>query len=223
MALETYTANDVVYTVSPETELPDGMKTWAVLEVLLVDEISGQGPTGAVALQTDFVGLSPRIAPGGKIGFAAIPLTVFPQLRSKDYPVSYTIEAEGYLPLQRTDTFLFASNVNFPQTFSQLDVGALSLHRSPTTMTGSVVLNTGIAVQAIPGATISLTGLAHATPGHHDSSAGSAQSGFSAARTLRRSYPGGQYGAGPGFDGCTRAGQAIVAAGSDRCQRGAPE
>jgi len=118
MALEIFNANDLVYTVSPEPELPDGMKTWAVLQALLEDEITSQAPLGAVNVQTSFAGLSPRVAPGGKIGFAAIPVRVFPQLRLKNYPVTYTIQADGYNPLLRTHTFFSASNPNFPHSFT---------------------------------------------------------------------------------------------------------
>src|SRR5260221_1923014 len=157
MALETFNANDLVYTVSPEPELPDGMKTWAVLEALLVNEITSQSPLGAVKLQTSFTGLSPRVAPGGKVGFAAIPVLVFPLLRLKNYPVSFTIQADGYIPLLRNETIL--SSLAFPGSFTPLDLGTLKLHRLPTLIAGRVVLNTGIAVQAIAGATITLTGL----------------------------------------------------------------
>ncbi len=162
MALETFNANDLVYTVSPEPELPDGMKTWAVLEALLVDEITSQSPLGAVKLQTSFTGLSPRVAPGGKVGFAAIPVLVFPLLRLKNYPVSFTIQADGYIPLLRNETIL--SSLAFPGSFTPLDLGTLKLHRLPTLIAGRVVLNTGIAVQAIAGATITLTGLWRTPP-----------------------------------------------------------
>lgn len=162
MALETFNANDLVYTVSPEPELPDGMKTWAVLEALLVDEITSQPPLGAVKLQTSFAGLSPRVAPGGKVGFAAIPVLVFPLLRLKNYPVSFTIQADGYIPLLRNETIL--SSLAFPGSFTPLDLGTLKLHRLPTLIAGRVVLNTGIAVQAIAGATITLTGLWRTPP-----------------------------------------------------------
>lgn len=164
MALEIFNANDLVYTISPEPELPDGMKTWAVLQALLVDEITSQAPLDAINLHTSFAGLSPRVAPGGKIGFAAIPVRVFPQLRLKDYPVSYVIQAEGYIPLLRTDTFLSASNPSFPDSFGPLDIGTLELHRLPTVIAGRVVLNTGIAFQGIAGATITLTGLWRTPP-----------------------------------------------------------
>jgi hypothetical protein len=162
MALETFNANDLVYTVSPEPELPDGMKTWAVLEALLVDEITGQPPLGAISLQTAFAGLGARVAPGGKIGFAAIPVLVFPLLRLKNYPVSFTIQAEGYISLLRNETML--SNLAFPGSFAPLDLGTLRLHRLPTVIAGRVVLDTGIAVQAIAGATITLTGLWRTPP-----------------------------------------------------------
>src|SRR5260221_13301541 len=98
MALETFNANDLVYTVSPEPELPDGMKTWAVLEALLGDEITSQSPLGAVNLQTSFTALSPRVAPGGKVGIAPIPVLVFRLLRLRKYPVSFTIKSESYIP-----------------------------------------------------------------------------------------------------------------------------
>ena len=162
MALEIFNANDVVYTISAEPELPDGMKTWAVLEALLVDEITGQPPLGPVNLQPSFPGISPRVAPGGKIGFAAIPIRAFPLLRLKNYPLSFTIEADGYIPVLRNETIV--ADPGFPGSFSRLDLGTLKLHRQPTRIAGRVALNTGIAMKAISGATVTLTGLWRTAP-----------------------------------------------------------
>ncbi len=162
MALEVFTANDIDYTVSPEPAVPDGMKNWAVVQALLVDEITGQGPARNVTLQTTFSGVSPRVAPGGKIGFAAIPLRAFPLLRLKSYPMQFSINADGYVPLLRNETM--PSSLTFPGVFTPLDLGAINLHRLPTMIAGRVAVNTGIAQQAIAGATVTLTGVWRTPP-----------------------------------------------------------
>ena len=162
MALETFSANDVIYMVSPEPELPDGLKTWAVIKALLVDEITGQPPLGDISIQSSFSGMSPRVAPGGMVGFAGIPVRVFPSLQAVSYTVPISIESDGYVSISRNVTV--AAIPTFPDTFAPTDLGTLNLHRLPVTIAGRVALNTGLTSQPIVGATISLTGLWRTPP-----------------------------------------------------------
>jgi len=162
MAIETSDANDLIYTVSPEPELPDGMKTWAVLLARVVDEITGNPPLGGAGIQTPFSGLSSRVSSGGLLGFAAIPARVFPALRTQSYTVPVTIQADGYIPLFRSVNI--AAIPTFPTTFTPTDLGILDLHRLPTVIAGRVVLNTGTEFQTIAGATVTLTGVWQTAP-----------------------------------------------------------
>jgi hypothetical protein len=148
MAVETFAANDLIYTVSPEPELPDGMKTWAVLVARVVDEISGKPPLGGAGIQTPFLGLSPRVSSGGLLGFAAVPVRVFPALRTKSYTVPVTIQVEGYIPLFRSVNI--PAIPGFPETFTPTDLGTLDLHRLPTVIAGRVALNTGPTFSPLP-------------------------------------------------------------------------
>ena len=162
MAVETFDANDLIYTVSPEPELPDGMKTWAVLLARVMDEISGKPPLGDAGIQTSFPGLSPRASSGGLLGLAAIPVRVFPALKTKNYTVPVTIQADGYIPLLRSVNI--AHIPTFPGTFNPTDLGTLDLHRLPTVIAGRVMLNTGTEFQAIAGVTVNLTGVWQTPP-----------------------------------------------------------
>lgn len=162
MALQIYQANDITYTVSPDVEVPLGFRTWAVIRGRLLDEMTNQPPDSQTSIDSDFSGISPRVAAGGLVGFAAIPVRAFPELKNAPVTVPVTVGASGYLPLFRNVPI--AQDANFPASFTPGDMGDLRLHRLPTQVGGRVVLNTGIAPSAISGATVSLTGLWRTPP-----------------------------------------------------------
>jgi len=162
MARQDFNANGIVYTVSPEPALAPGLRTWAVLEARLLDEITGVAPEGQVSVSTLFSGISPRVAPGGMVGFAGIPVRAFPELMNTGYVVPVNIDAAGYIPIERNVNV--AQNAAFPASFAPTDMGTLQLHRTPTIIAGRVVLNTGIALQPIAGATVTLKGLWRTPP-----------------------------------------------------------
>jgi len=162
MALEIFNTNDVTYTVSPETEVPLGFRTWAVVRGRLLDEMTGRPPEGPITIDSPFSGISPRVAPGGMVGFAAIPVRAFPQLKNFPATVPVTINASGYLMIFRDVSILL--DPNFPNSFTLGDMGDVNLHRLPTMIGGRVVVNTGTAQAAIAGAAISLTGIWQTPP-----------------------------------------------------------
>lgn len=162
MALETYNANDIDYTVSPEPELPIGLRPQAVIRGRLLDEMTNQPSVGAISIDSSYAGISPRVGSGGLVGFAAIPARAFPELKNAPVSVPVNLLANGYLPLLRNVPIL--QDVNFPSSFSIGDMGDLLLHRLPTVISGRVLLNTGTAATAIAGATITLTGVWRSLP-----------------------------------------------------------
>jgi hypothetical protein len=162
MALETYNANDIVYTVSPEPELPIGLRPQAVIRGRLLDEMTNQPSAGAVYIDSPYAGISPRVGSGGLVGFAAIPVRAFPNLKNAPVSVPVSLLADGYLPLFRDVPIL--QDMNFPESFSGGDMGDMLLHRLPTVISGRVLLNTGTAATAIPGAAITLTGVWRSLP-----------------------------------------------------------
>jgi hypothetical protein len=162
MALQTFNANDLVYTVSPELPLQDGRKTWAVVSARIFDEITGLPPESDITIQSSFSGISPRTAPGGLVGFAGIPVRAFPSLKLTGYIVPIAIQAEGYIPVFRDVPI--AQNAAFPDAFVPTDLGTLGLHRLPAVITGRVMLNTGTELQGIALATIKLTGIWQTPP-----------------------------------------------------------
>jgi len=162
MALETYNANDIVYTVSPEPELPIGLKPQAVIRGRLLDEMTNQPSAGKIYIDSPYAGISPRVGSGGLVGFAAIPVRAFPELKNAPVSVPVNLLADGYLPLFRNVPVL--QDMNFPESFSGGDMGDMLLHRLPTVISGRVLLNTGTAATAIPGAAITLTGVWRSLP-----------------------------------------------------------
>lgn len=162
MAYQTFQANDLTYTVSPDTEVPAGWRSWALLRMQLIDEITTRPPRESIVIESPFPGLSPRVAPGGVAGFAGIPGRVFPLLSASDYSVDVSVEIEGFIPVSRTVTVLHVPA--FPAAFAPTDMGTILLHRLPTTISGRVALNTGIELQGIAGATVTMTGLWRTPP-----------------------------------------------------------
>src|SRR5689334_17191357 len=125
MALQTFHANDIDYTVSAEPESPLGFRTWAVIRGRLLDEINGQPPQGAICVDSLFSGISSRVGSGGMVGFAGIPVRAFPLLKTLAYTVPVTIEPDGYIPLFRN--VLVPVDANFPANFTPSDMGDILL------------------------------------------------------------------------------------------------
>jgi len=162
VTLQTFNANDLLYTISPETDAPAGQRIWALLQARLLDEMTGQPPLGAISIESSLPGLNARVAPGGIVGFAGVPLHAFPQLAAQGYTVPVVIQAQRYITVLLNAPV--AQILTFPNTFAPTDLGVLQMHRLPTVLTGRVVLNTGIDVTPLAGATVTLTGLWRTPP-----------------------------------------------------------
>jgi len=162
MALQSFNANDVVYTVSLDIDTLPGLRPWILLRAQLIDELTGSPPRGAIDIESPFSGISPRVAPGGMVGFEGIPRRAFPELANSDYYVPLTINADGYIPISFTQKI--SKNTAFPGTFTPTDIGVLQLHRLPTVIQGQVAVNTGTDLKADNNAAITLTGLWRTPP-----------------------------------------------------------
>src|SRR5581483_3302593 len=163
MPLEIFNANDVTYTVSLDTATPSGLRPWILLRAQVVDELTASPPHGDIRIQSPVSGISPRVAPGGLVGFEGIPRRAFPELASSDYSVPFTITADGYVPISRTQTI--SKNTAFPGSFSPTDMGILQLHRQPTVIQGRAAVNTGTDLQDPPNPVgVTLTGLWRTPP-----------------------------------------------------------
>lgn len=162
MALSTYSADGITYSVADDDDLPVGSLPQAIVSALLVDEITGLAPAGPIEIDSSFAGLTPRTGTGGLVGLAGIPVRSLSMLASKDYHVDVQISADGYLDVSLLVTILHTPG--FPSVFNRPPTVTVSLHRQPTTIYGRTVVNASGGITPAAGASITLTGLWRTLP-----------------------------------------------------------
>lgn len=157
MARRIVTNNGVLYTISPDNDVPLAARTQAIVSGLLVDEITGQTPGGAVTIRAVEPGFQPRVAADGLVGLTGIPISRFPQLATQNYVINVTIEVEGYVELRQPVPIL--QDAGFPDSFTPGDMKTLLLHRDPVVISGRVVAISGHKTVPIPLASVQITGV----------------------------------------------------------------
>jgi hypothetical protein len=100
MARRIVEADGRAYTFSPDEEIPQGGRYWVILQLSVVDEMTGNPPVGAVQVESDLAFSKPRIASGGLVGLVGIPLQVFSGLAANNYLTRLTLRADGYIARQ---------------------------------------------------------------------------------------------------------------------------
>jgi len=159
---EQYIANDITYTVGMDDPIPPGLRPMALVQVVLLDELTAQAPMGSITLDATLAGLSPRVAADGLVGWAGIPRNAFSALRLNNYDFQGTISADRYVPLRLP--IHVPMDGNFPASFTPVDLGTLNLHRLPVVLSGRVV-NARIPVpKGVANAAITMTGLWRTLP-----------------------------------------------------------
>src|SRR5262249_14962047 len=128
----------------------------------LIDELTGGAPAGPSAIKTSMRGVFTRVRPDGTGGVVGIPRDVFPKLNSQPYSVPLSIVSEGYVT-QQLDVPV-AQDLGFPGTFSPPGLVDVLLHREPTVIKGRTIRMNGTSSVAIPGATVSITGIWRTPP-----------------------------------------------------------
>jgi len=136
----------------------------AVVQWTAVDEIAQSGPDLDYTIQTDALGLSPRISRDGIMGLVGNPARLYPGLDTGTAPVALTLYTPGYLPRELTATV--GPVVGFPNAFKpakpdQLDSdGNVALHRDAIVIRGRTVALVAHHLDPVPvpGVTISFIG-----------------------------------------------------------------
>ncbi|MET0647645.1 MAG: hypothetical protein ABW208_13595 [Pyrinomonadaceae bacterium] len=147
---------------APDTEPPLARRTWALVRGRAVDELTGRPPRGAVTVEADAAGMTPRTATDGLFGLVGRPAEVFPELNLQNYEVSLTIRVAGYIA--RRENVLVPQDVNFPAAFAPTNIGDLPLHREPIRLRGRTVLAAGNSTTPVAGATVEITGVWRTLP-----------------------------------------------------------
>ncbi len=120
MALRTIETSARRFTIAPEDAVPLTQRFWGVVQVHVVDDLTGMPPRTPVRAETGIRGFRSHAGAGGMVGLAARPADVFPKLAERSYTVSFSIHAEGFL--SRDLEMTVPSTAQFP--VRTVDAGA---------------------------------------------------------------------------------------------------
>lgn len=149
-------ANSNYWHYCPDS-LPAGSdRIRAILRARLVDELNGVAVDDGVSLNTTTPGLHTRIATGGLVGLVGRPARLFPTLGVDGVLLTLQIAAKGFTPLSLEA--LLGPIPGFPASFAPLDLGDVSLRRTPVELAGRTVRRNGLSPQAVAGATVEVVG-----------------------------------------------------------------
>jgi hypothetical protein len=115
----------------------------AVVRWQAVDEISESGPDLDYTIQTDALGLSPRISRDGIMGLVGNPARLYPGLDTATVDLAFTLYTPGYLPRELVATV--GPVVGFPNNFTPAKArpgdtdGNIALHRDAIVLRGRTV------------------------------------------------------------------------------------
>jgi hypothetical protein len=157
MPRETVEADSIIYVIAPEDPLPAGLCPSLLAGVRVLDELTGQPPSGAITLTPSLANSSARVAEGGLVGLVGIPLRAFPALATTGYTAGFLVNSAGFVP--RAVSVAVPVNPAFPASFAAPPVNDLPLHRLPTVIRGrvfQVVMGQSVAV---PNASVAVTGI----------------------------------------------------------------
>lgn len=149
-------ANGLTYTISPDVTVPSADRYWGVVQVQLIDEITGAPVRTQTGIETDYGGLQPRVAGDGLVGLTGVPRTVFPDLLNQPYDVPLSVRATGYLPVTRTAQV--PQDGGFPASFTPANL-TIAMHAAAVTLRGRVVQRAGLGFAGVAGATVRITGV----------------------------------------------------------------
>ena len=162
MSRQNYVDNGITYTIAPDDEPAIGRRTWALVEGAVTDELTTHAPLVPLSVDSSHLGVTPRVADGGIIGLAGIPVDAFSRLRFVNDSVDLTISASGYIPVSIHQPI--ASIGTFPDDFDTTPLPPIALHRAPITITGQVAVSSGVTSQPSVGASVTVTGIWRTLP-----------------------------------------------------------
>jgi hypothetical protein len=153
----TDTAGGFAYRFCPDDPPPASDRLRIVLQLLAIDEITQRAPEVDFTLTTRVLGLTPRVAAGGRMGLVGNPARLFPGLNAAFVQLDYTLAAPGYLSRSRLKQL--GPIGTFPATFAPADDGVIPLHRTPIVLRGRVAQLGALDPTPLAGASVSLAGV----------------------------------------------------------------
>src|SRR5262249_47387725 len=116
----------------------------AVVKWSAIDEIIGAGPDVDFTVETDALGLVPRISGDGLMGLVGNPARLYPGLDPGSVDIAFSLAAPGYIT--RTLKVTLGPAPTFPHDFTPAkagQAGIVYLHRQPVVVRGRVVKRNG--------------------------------------------------------------------------------
>lgn len=162
MPHQNYIDNGITYTIAPDDEPAIGRRTWALVEGAVTDELTTLAPLVPLSVDSPDLGVTPRVADGGIVGLAGIPVDAFSQLKTTNCFVDLTISASGFIPVSLHQTITAIGN--FPDAFDTTPLSPIALHRAPITITGQVAVSSGVTSTPSVGATVTVIGIWRTVP-----------------------------------------------------------
>jgi hypothetical protein len=159
---QNYVDNGITYTIAPDDEPAIGRRTWALVEGAVTDELTTYTPLVPLSVDSPNLGVTPRVADGGIVGLAGIPVDAFSTLKTTPSFVDLTISASGYIPVSIHQTI--AAIGTFPDDFDTTPLPLIALHRVPIAITGQVAVSSGVTSLPSVGATVTVTGIWRTLP-----------------------------------------------------------
>jgi hypothetical protein len=132
---EQYVDHNITYTVSPDPPLAVARRSWGLVQLNVVDELTGRAPEAALRISTTFPRLTPVTAEG-VAGFSGVPIDAFPGHQGTAYTVPYLLSADRYIT--HASDFPVAADAAFPTSFTPPPAQQIALHRAPVVIRGRV-------------------------------------------------------------------------------------
>ena len=161
----------VLYVTAPDDPIPDGIRTSAIVQARLTDELTSKPPSGPITVLpagAAFVNprgraaVNPRTSDGAVIGLVGIAAQALPALASTAYDVGVDVAVPGYVRAVRTQ--MLGPTPLFPSTFAPAVLPDIALHREPVILYGRANLRTATTFDGLQFATIRVSGIWRTPP-----------------------------------------------------------
>jgi hypothetical protein len=150
------------YLFSTDDQPPLGDRLWALARLRVIDELTGDPPTGTIAIESGTPLAAPRIASDGLVGLVGFPRGIFPALATQPYTITLLVRVEGYVPQQVEVTL--PQEPAFPLVFTPPPLVTLLLHREPVVIMGRTVQAMSNTTTPLAGVIVRVTGIWRTPP-----------------------------------------------------------
>jgi hypothetical protein len=161
----------VRYVTAPDDIIPQGLRTGAIVQARLVDELTVNPVAGPITVQPAGAAfrnprarsaVNPRAADGGIVGLVGTAMRALPALRTTAYEVGVAVRVPGYVATRQTR--MLGPDAAFPGVFAPAALGDVAMHREPVILYGRANLRTATSFDPLPNATVRVSGIWRTAP-----------------------------------------------------------